>query len=146
MATAKSTRKIAKKTAPEVEPEVAARNRENAAARIAGKSDTHDANPDNPTDSSVRHAEPPTGHRTGEGHGGYPSGEYDVTKPAPSGVQTKGVEAGKDGLPVGTVIEQEAEKRWRVHVPGQNQFGHGATMDAAIADYFAPPTTVAPAE
>jgi hypothetical protein len=47
MATAKkSTRKSAKKTAPEVEPEVAARNRENAAARIAGKADTHDANPD----------------------------------------------------------------------------------------------------
>jgi hypothetical protein len=64
MATAKkSTRKSAKKTAPEVEPERAARNRENAAARVAGKGDTHDANPDVSTDSSVRHAEPQTGHR-----------------------------------------------------------------------------------
>src|SRR3954471_13755827 len=87
MATAKK-KSSARKTAPEVEPEVAARNRANAARRAAGKPDTtrnHDANPDNPTDSSVRHAEPQTGHRTREGHGGYPSGEYDVTKPQGDG-------------------------------------------------------------
>lgn len=169
MATAKkSTRKSAKKTAPEVEPEVAARNREDAAARIAGKADTHDANPDSPTDSSVRHAEPPTGHQQGEGHGGYPSGEYDVTKPAPSGAQTKGAletildqhgvnspeteaavkrtkanaqlspsqfDAAVEAFPVGTVIEHEGPNRWRVHVLGQNRWGHGATHSEAVENY-----------
>jgi hypothetical protein len=169
MATAKkSTRKSAKKTAPEVEPERAARNRENAAARVAGKADTHDANPDVSTDSSVRHAEPQTGHRANEGHGGYPAGEYDVTKPATSGAdaKTKGTTAlgqlleiapeskeavkraeqnaqlspsqfdqAVEALPVGTVIEHEGPYRWRVHVLGQNRWGHGATHSEAVENF-----------
>lgn len=98
MATAKkSARKSAKTTAPEIEPEAAARNRQNAANRAAGKADTtrnHDANPDVSTDSSVRHAEPPDGRRDGSGHGGYPSGEYDVTPPEPGAdAKTKGATA-----------------------------------------------------
>jgi hypothetical protein len=168
MATAKkSTRKSAKKTAPEVEPERAARNRENAAARVAGKGDTHDANPDVSTDSSVRHAEPQTGHRASEGHGGYPAGEYDVTKPATSGdAKTKGTTAlgqlleiapeskeavkragenaqltpsqfdqAVEALPVGTIIEHEGPNRWRVHVLGQNRWGHGATHSEAVENF-----------
>jgi hypothetical protein len=67
------------------------RNRQQAAARVAGKR-THDANPGDPTDSSVRHAEPSTGRPTDEGEGGYPSGEYDVTPPpANDAKRTKGV-------------------------------------------------------
>ena len=80
-----------KKTAREIEPEADARAREAANAKAAGEEGSHDANPDVGTDSSVRHAEPQTGHRAGEGHGGYPSGEYDVTKPPPAGPsRTKG--------------------------------------------------------
>lgn len=95
MATRKTTSKraTAKKTAQPGEPEVSARNRANAASRAAGRGstlDTHDANPDVSADSSVRHAEPQTGKQRGEGAGGYPSGEYDVTPPRPSAAaQTK---------------------------------------------------------
>jgi hypothetical protein len=169
--TKKSTKRAsAKKTAPEVEPEQAARNRANAANRVAGKADTtrnHDANPDVSTDSSVRHAEPQTGHRASEGHGGYPSGEYDVTRPAGDDVKTKGATAlgrhleqapeAKDAkkraekyaqlspddfdlaveaLPVGTVIEHEGPNRWRVHVLGQNRWGHGATHSEAVENFI----------
>lgn len=96
MAARKSATKSAKKTAPLGETEQAARNRANAERRAAGKADTtrnHDANPDVSTDSSVRHAEPPTGKQFGEGAGGYPSGEYDVTKPQGNNIKTKGATA-----------------------------------------------------
>lgn len=39
----------------------------------------------NPADSTVRHAEPQTGKQQGEGEGGHPQGEYDVTQAAPAG-------------------------------------------------------------
>lgn len=45
----------------------------------------HRANPDKEGDTSVRHAEPPTGKQAREGAGGYPTGEYDVTQPAKAG-------------------------------------------------------------
>lgn len=68
----------------------AATKRANAARRTAkGKTDNpHDANPSDPTDSSVKHADA-VNASPDAGKGGYPSGEYDVTKPAPVGVQTK---------------------------------------------------------
>jgi len=42
----------------------------------------HSEHPESFSDSTVRHAEPPQGKQAGEGHGGFPQGEYDVTKPA----------------------------------------------------------------
>jgi hypothetical protein len=115
----------------------------------------------------VRHAEPQTGHRASEGHGGYPSGEYDVTRPAGADVKTKGptplgqlfdsapeadaaVERSKkyaqlapadfdkavEALPVGTLIEHEGPNRWRVHVIGQNRWGHGATHSEAVENFI----------
>ena len=48
----------------------------------------HRANPDKEGDTSVRHAEPPTGKQAREGAGGYPTGEYDVVQPAKAGPAT----------------------------------------------------------
>lgn len=118
-ATTKRAASAAKKTAQPDEPEVAARNRQNAARRAMGKADTtrnHDANPDVSTDSSVRHAEPQTGKQRGEGHGGYPSGEYDVTTPGSSRAQgdvlTKGPQAiALDQLYAGSPEAEQAVKQ-----------------------------------
>lgn len=35
-------------------------------------------------------------------------------------------------MPVGTILEHEAQNRWRVHVAGQNRYGHGSTAKEAI--------------
>jgi hypothetical protein len=45
----------------------------------------HSEHPERPGDSTVRHAEPQTGKQHGEGAGGFPQGEYDVTAPATEG-------------------------------------------------------------
>src|SRR5690349_20121854 len=131
MATAMKTskRESAKKTAPEVEPEQAARNRANAERRAAGKADTtrnHDANPDVSTDSSVRHAEPQAGHRASEGHGGYPSGEADVTPPAGDDIRTKGATA------LGHLLEQAPEAKDAVKRAKQNAQLSPDDFDAAV--------------
>jgi hypothetical protein len=122
MATAK---KASKQTAKK-----ASTNRHGAASRVTGKS--HAAHPEDPTDSSVKHAEPVTGRAPSEGQGGYPAGEYDIT---PQATATDPV----TGLPIGAVIEHEALHRWRVHVPGQNRYGHGATEAEAITAYLSAP-------
>jgi hypothetical protein len=175
----KNASAAAKRTAQKGEKEIDARAREEQAARAVGSSveATHEAHPESPTDSSVRHAEPPQGKQRGEGAGGYPTGEYDVTPPPKSGAaKTKGVlesildqhaeqaggqdrisalvqrtkdkaqlspdqfDAAVEGLPVGAVIEHEAENRWRVHVTGQNRFGHGATHSEAVEAYILGPS------
>jgi hypothetical protein len=38
-------------------------------------------------------------------------------------------------MPVGFVLEHEAENRWRCHITGQNRFGHGQTHQEAVEDY-----------
>jgi hypothetical protein len=40
-----------------------------------------------------------------------------------------------EALPVGTVIEHEGPNRWRVHVLGQNRWGHGATHSEAVENF-----------
>ncbi len=40
-------------------------------------------------------------------------------------------QAAVEAFPVGTVIEKEGPGRWRVHVRGQNRYGHGATFREA---------------
>jgi hypothetical protein len=98
MATAKSKSASkshkADRTAPVEEPETVARARHDriaAESRVGEKAsdattqtDTtkgaHDAHPESATDTSVRHAEPQTGKQSGEGEGGHPAGEYDITQ------------------------------------------------------------------
>lgn len=49
----------------------------------------HSEHPETFADSTVRHAEPPTGKSSGEGQGGFPQGEYDVTQPASEPADTR---------------------------------------------------------
>lgn len=63
------------------QPPIAGAQAQDGNRSIAG----HSAHGDQPADSTVRHAEPPTGKQQGEGEGGFPQGEYDVTQPAPAG-------------------------------------------------------------
>jgi hypothetical protein len=69
--------------------------------RIAAQRRTaqqHQEHPELRADSVVRHAEPQTGKQRGEGAGGFPSGEYDVTPPKSATEEqpaTEGVTAGQ---------------------------------------------------
>lgn len=70
--------------------ETAEQNRLAAEQRVTSKDSTtdgktvaqHSEHPENPADSTVRHAEPAEGKTDGSGEGGFPAGEYDVAKPA----------------------------------------------------------------
>lgn len=44
-------------------------------------------------------------------------------------------QAALEAMPVGTILEKEAPYRWRIHVRGQNRFGHGTTASEAIEAY-----------
>jgi hypothetical protein len=149
-ATAKSTRQ-------------AADTRVDNAASSDGKSVAeHSAHPEDPSDPSVRHAADPASivkptAEPHEGTAGYPAGEYDVVKPAPSEAKEQTVveahlaavdvdtlkAAMKDTVldpdeyalvleasGVGFELVHEGDNRWRAR---QNQrFGHGRTAKEAI--------------
>jgi hypothetical protein len=88
----------ATRTAPQGET---ARSQRARLDRIAAQRRTarqHQEHPELAADAVVRHVEPQTGKSQGEGAGGFPSGEYDVTKPASateSQPATEGVTAGQ---------------------------------------------------
>jgi hypothetical protein len=88
----------ATRTAPSGET---ARSQQARLDRIAAQRRTaqqHQEHPELAADSVVRHAEPQTGKPRGEGAGGFPSGEYDVTPPAKATEEapaTEGVTAGQ---------------------------------------------------
>lgn len=120
----------------------------------------HAEHPESATDSTVRHSEPATGKQAGEGAGGFPTGEYDVTSPAPRAAEQfrdafdahfAGADVDRlqelmedavldDGeiplvlaaCPVGFTLIKEGPDRWRAHVAGTQRFGHGQTPIAAL--------------
>ncbi|HXI14723.1 MAG TPA: hypothetical protein VNM48_00030, partial [Chloroflexota bacterium] len=125
----------------------------------------HSENPDNPADSTVRHALPTTGAGT-EGQKGFPQGEYDVIEPAKAGaVKSRSIEdqlldqhvggtdikalmddAAKDArlsekevLLVGETLQPGAEITHPAanqwRVQQNNRFGHGTTLRAALEQF-----------
>jgi hypothetical protein len=87
-----ATKSATPRTAKPGETAAAQRTRTDAIASEAGRPITdgltvaqHSEHPETKGDSTVRHAEPATGKQSGEGEGGFPQGEYDVTDPTPAG-------------------------------------------------------------
>jgi hypothetical protein len=141
----------------------AADTRVDNAASSDGKSVAeHSAHPEDPSDSSVKHVADPASivkptAEPHEGTAGYPAGEYDVVKPAPSEAKEQSVVEAhlaavdtdqlkalmKDTVldpdeyalvleasGVGFELLHEGDNRWRAR---QNQrFGHGRTAKEAI--------------
>lgn len=93
-----SATRNAPRTAPQGETARSQRARLDRIAAQRRTAQQHQEHPELTADSVVRHAEPQTGKRAGEGAGGFPSGEYDVTPPKSATEEapaTEGVTAGQ---------------------------------------------------